>query len=140
MAKILLLANVCLGMNSQHIKDTAEVNKMSKKICSSQQGSSSSGKRDKGAYNRGSPQGRARKPYFLNYGGRCRSRYRRESLLSSKSSTNKGQQQKANNKGTTKATVTHLNKVCRKLNPVTGFTGNLAKHMVTWRQINPHKR
>ena len=26
----------------------------------------------------------------------------------------------------------HLNKLCRKLNPV---AGNLAKHMVTWRQI-----
>ena len=31
--------------------------------------------------------------------------------------------------------MTHLNKVCRKLNPVTAFAGNLAKHMVTWRQI-----
>ena len=45
-------------------KDIAEVNKMSKKISSSQQGSSSSGKRDKDTYNRGSSQGRARKPYF----------------------------------------------------------------------------
>ena len=71
----------------KHIKDIAEVNKMSKKISSSQQGSSSSGKRDKDTYNRGSFQGRARKPYFLNYGGRYRSRYRRESPLSSKSSS-----------------------------------------------------
>lgn len=28
-----------------------------------------------------------------------------------------------------------MNKVCRKLNPVTAFAGNLAKRMVTWRQI-----
>ena len=56
-------------------------------LCSSQLGSSSSGKGDKDTYNRGSFQGRARKPYFLNYGGRYRSRYRRESTLSSKSSS-----------------------------------------------------
>ena len=71
----------------KHIRDIAEVNKMSKKIRSSQQDSSSSGKLDKDTYNRGSSHGRARKPYFLNYGGRYRSRYRRESPRSSKSSS-----------------------------------------------------
>ena len=58
----------------KHIKDIAEVNKMSRKISTSQQSSSSSGKRDKDIYNIDSSQGRARKPYFLNYGGRNRSR------------------------------------------------------------------
>ena len=51
----------------KHIKDIAEVNKMSKKTSSSQQGSSFSGKRDKDTYNRSSSYSRARKPYLLNY-------------------------------------------------------------------------
>ena len=51
----------------KHIKDIAEVNKMSKKTSSSQKSSSSSGKRDKDTYNRGSTYSRATKPYLLNY-------------------------------------------------------------------------
>ena len=71
----------------KHIKDIAEVNKLSKRISSSQQASSSSSKRDKDTYNKGSSQGRGKKPYFLSYGSRYRSRYRKENSQTSKSSS-----------------------------------------------------
>ena len=82
----------------KHIIDIAEVNKMTKKISSSQQGSSSSGKRDKDI------------------------KLRRSILLSlQKGKPSEFQVLEYNYKETTEATLTNLNKVYRKLNPVTAF-------------------
>lgn len=46
----------------KHIKDIAEVNKLSKKISSTQPASSSSYKRDKEPYNKGNSSSRGKKP------------------------------------------------------------------------------
>lgn len=71
----------------QHIKNIAEVNKLSKKISSSQQASSSSGKRDKDSF-KGLSSGKGKRSYFLSYGGnRHRPRNRKESYQTNKSSS-----------------------------------------------------
>lgn len=70
-----------------HIKNIAEVNKLSKKISSSQQASSSSGKRDKDSF-KGHSSNKGKRSYFLSYGGnRHRPRNRKESYQTNKSSS-----------------------------------------------------
>ena len=59
----------------KHIKDIAEVNKMSKKILVQANKVVHLLANETDTYNRDKFQGSARKPYFLNYGGRYRSRY-----------------------------------------------------------------